>query len=643
MCGICGVYDEQRTAFPHLIRPMLDSMIHRGPDDEGIYQDEDVILGMRRLSIIDLDGGQQPIYNEDGSVALVFNGEIYNYRLVRANLEKKGHRFNTNSDTEVIVHLYEEYGVDCVLHLRGMFAFALWDTNTRNLLVARDHLGIKPVYYTTQGNRLIFASEIKTLLQHPAVEARLNLKALSDFLSLRYVPAPHTLFEDIMVLPPGHRIIHNGEDVRIESYWDVVFSEPSDTTRLSEQEYLIQLETMLRESVEMRLMSDVPFGAFLSGGVDSSTVVALMSQMLNTPVKTFSVGFRGEGAEDYSELPYARMVAEYYETDHYEVIVTPQDFIAHTEKIAWHLDQPLADYAEIAYYMVSELASRHVKMVLTGEGGDELFAGYGRYAGERYASVVQLTPQPLMSLALTVSKQFPRMRRPKAALFALAQADEATRHINWLPNFNSERKQALLTDEVSAALNGHATRDAFAAMLARSGSDDFLNRMLYTDTKLWLPDYLLSRGDKLTMSVSVEGRVPLLDYKLVEFAAKLPPDLKMNGGQRKYLLKQISRRLLPADIIDRKKKGFPVPVPIWLRREANPMMHDLLSSETIKRRGLFNADYVEMLINEHESGFANHATMLYGLMNLELWQSLFIDQQASCAPVAQTESVESVQ
>ncbi|MFX0195704.1 MAG: asparagine synthetase B family protein, partial [Candidatus Hodarchaeota archaeon] len=385
-----------------------------------------------------------------------------------------------------------------------------------------------------------------------------------------------------------------------------------------------KLEELLRESVRLRLMSDVPFGAFLSGGIDSSTIVALMSQFLDEPVKTFSVGFKGDG-EEFSELPYARLVAEQYQTDHHEVIIGPKDFIDCFEKVAWHLDQPIADEAGVANYMVAKLASRHVKMVLTGEGGDELFAGYARYAGERLSPVFKRIPSPIRSLALGVSNHLPGLRRPKIALYALCQSDEATRFANWFPFFSREMKADLLSNELKEELNGSSAVHVFAEHLARTDGTDPLSRMLYVDTKLHLPDDLLARGDKLSMAVSVEARVPFLDHKLVEFAASLPPHLKLRRLTRKYLLKKVSRIWLPPKIIERKKQGFPVPISVWFRKEVRPFVRDILSPAAIKRRGLFNPEYVEQLLNEHEAGLDNHGSFLFGLLSVELWHRLFID------------------
>jgi len=626
MCGITGVYQErgEPVAFETLAA-MMGIIGHRGPDDEGSYVEDGIGLGMRRLSIIDLEGGKQPIANEDGKVVTVFNGEIYNYRELRSELSGRGHKFASASDTEVIVHLYEEFGDECVQRLRGMFAFAVWDSRRRRLLIARDRLGIKPLYYTESKGRLIFASEIKAILQHPDIQARLDLQGLSGYLSLKYVPSPATMFEGIRSLPPGHRLICDTHGTTVKPYWDLSFAQ-NHTGKHSEAEYTEQLEALLKETVRIHLVSDVPFGAFLSGGLDSSTIVALMSQFLNDPVKTFSVGFEGNGAA-YSELPYARMVASRYRTDHHEVIIEPRHLINLAEKVIWHLDQPIADDACIANFMVAELASRHVKMVLTGEGGDELFAGYARYSGERLSPLFRYATPAGKFLALAASRRIPGLRRPKLALYALCQADEAKRLANWFPLFNCGMKASLLDDEVKATLNGTSADDIFADHLSRTDGRDPLSRMLYVDTKLWLADDLLARGDKTSMAASLEARVPLLDHKLVEFAASLPPQLKIRRFTRKYLLREVSRALLPAEIVNRKKKGFPMPFAVWFRKDARSFLHDILSPATVRRRGLFNPAYVESLLHQHDTGFADHGTLLWSLLSVELWHRLFIDSK----------------
>ncbi len=634
MCGICGFYEYQnhKPAGRQILGDMLNVMHHRGPDDSGVYLDKDVALGMRRLSIIDLDGGKQPICNEDGTLVTVFNGEIYNYRSVREQLENRGHTFATASDTEVIVHLYEDFGEECVQHLRGMFGLALWDTKRRRLFVARDRLGIKPLYYTQTGGNLIFASEIKAILQHPAVQVRLNAEGLNNFLSLKYVPAPQTMFDGIHALPPGCSLICDANGVKIVRYWDLSFANHHNGD-LREEVYAEQLESLLRECVKLHLVSDVPFGAFLSGGVDSSTIVALMSQSLNEPVKTYSVGFEGDG-EAFSELPYARLVAKKYQTDHHEVIIGPSNLVDLAEKVVWHLDQPLAEQATLANYMVAELASRQVKMVVTGEGGDELFAGYARYSGERLSPLFQLFPKAVKSLAIATSDRIPGLRRQKLALFALCQPEEAPRFVNWFPLFNSKMKQALLSPELKETLSACDADEVFAEHLARTDATASLNRMLYVDTKLWLPDLLLARGDKMSMAVSLEARVPFLDHKLVEFAATLPQKLKVKRLVRKYLLRKVSEAWLPREILHRKKQGFPMPSSLWLRNEARPFLRDVLSPSAVRRRGLFNPPFVEKLISQHESGFADHGSLLWGLMSVELWQRVFMDSHVRRQQVA---------
>jgi asparagine synthase (glutamine-hydrolysing) len=638
MCGIAGILndDERRPADAEVLSRMLDRIVHRGPDDEGRLVDANLAMGMRRLSIIDLSGGHQPIFDESGRFGIVFNGEIYNYIELRRELIGRGHRFATDSDTEVIIHLYEEAGPKCVEHLRGMFAFAIWDSHTRELFIARDRLGIKPVYYTRANGALIFGSEIKSILQHPAVRPELEFDAMSHYLSLKYVPAPHTLFRGIASLPPGHCLTARDGSINIRQYWDVSFTadpwgklpachpQPERHALSSHIDDCEQrLSDLLYESVRIRLRSDVPFGAFLSGGIDSSLIVALMSEILAEPVKTFSVGFQGGTEAD--ELRYAREVAQRFGCDHHEIVVRGKDFIEQAETVIWHLDQPIADQATMATFMVSRLASQHVKMVLTGEGGDELFAGYARYVGERYSRWFRMMPSPIGRTLRWVLPKLPGLKRPKIALHALTYRDEATRFANWFPLFNDDAKAGLLSREFLRSCTGPSTSTVFAEHLVRCDARDSLGRMLYVDSKLWLPDYLLLRGDKLTMANSLEGRVPLLDHRLVAFAASLPSHLKLNGKTRKYLLKKFARKLLPDRIIDRPKQGFPIPIADWLRAEAKPMLRDLLSTQSIHRRGFFHPSYVERLIREHETRFADHSDLLWGLMSLEIWQRQFLD------------------
>ena len=637
MCGIAGIfeYEGRSCVETKMLERMLSVLYHRGPDDVGMFSEERIGIGMRRLSIIDINGGKQPISNEDGTITVVFNGEIYNYRELQDKLRDNGHILSTCSDTEVIVHLYEELGEDCVRELRGMFAFAVWDSLRHRLFIARDRLGIKPLYYKNDRGRVVFASEIKALLQHPEIEASLSLASLGHYLSLKYVPAPQTMFADIVALPPAHTLTCDRKGIKMRRYWSLSFVN-NGIGQSSEEDCADQLETLLRESVRMHLVSDVPFGAFLSGGVDSSLIVALMSQILDRPVRTFSVGFEGKGSEPFSELPYARLVAERFVTDHYEVHVKADDLMNLAEDVIWHLDQPIADNACVANYMVSRLAAQHVKMVVTGEGADELFGGYARYAWEQMSWLIPFVPEHVRSSALKLVQGLPGLRRPKIASFALCHPDEVTRLVNWFPLFNRQMKSSLLTKESFQQLVDPYSEEVFRQRLAETDADDRLSRMLYVDTKLWLPDDLLARGDKTSMAASIEARIPFLDHKLVEFAACLPPHMKVKRLSRKYLLRKIARRWLPTEVVDRKKAGFPMPFSSWFRKEARCFVHDLLSPSTVKRRGLFSPAYVETLLADHDTGAEDHSHLLWGLLSVELWHRAFLDSatarvKADCA------------
>jgi asparagine synthase (glutamine-hydrolysing) len=626
MCGIAGIVEYGGRKAPDIdfLGNMLLSLHHRGPDDGGMLLSGNAAIGMRRLSIIDLAGGKQPIWNENGTVAIVCNGEIYNYRELQERLRSKGHILTTSSDIEVILHLYEDLGEGCVKELRGMFAFAIWDSGSQRLFIARDRLGIKPLYYKDDGRSLIFASEIKAILRHPEVHPCLDMEALGHFLSLKYVPAPATMFSGIRALPPAHTLTCDRMGVKLRQYWTLSFDH-SPRNYQDEETCAEELEALLRESVRLHLVSDVPFGAFLSGGVDSSLIVALMSQTMGSPVKTFSVGFEGAECQAFSELPYARLVSERFGTEHHEICLRPEDLTNLAEKVVRHLDQPIADNACIANYMVSKLAAEHVKMVLTGEGGDELFAGYARYSGERLAPVLRRVPKPAKALALELLHRLPGLRRPKLAMLALCEPEEARRMASWFPLFNRTMKSSLLTASSLHALADPYSEDIFRRHLAQTDATHWLSRMLYVDTKLWLADDLLARGDKTSMAASIEARVPLLDHKLVEFAASLPPNMKIRGLTRKYLLKKVARKWLPPEVIDRKKEGFPIPFSVWFRKECRPFLHDALSIGTVKRRGLFDPDYVQKLLVEHDSGAADHGQILWGLLSVELWHRSFLD------------------
>jgi asparagine synthase (glutamine-hydrolysing) len=633
MCGIAGVHEwaGRGRVDPGIAWGMLDVIAHRGPDDEGFHMTERVALGARRLSIIDVTGGHQPIANEDGTVVAAYNGEIYNYRALRDRLRRAGHTLSTESDTEVLVHLYEELGDALLNELDGMFAFAIWDERRQRLLLARDRLGIKPLYVCHNDTRVVFGSEVKSLLCHPDVPARTDLDGLAAFLLLKYVPAPRTMFAGISALPPGHLLVSDRDGVRIRRWWDLSFRRPPEPPR--EEDAAEELRTLLEQAVRSHLVSDVPFGAFLSGGIDSSTVVALMARELRHPVRTFAVGFEGPG-EQLSELPYARMVADRWETQHEEVLVGARDLVERAAEVVWHLDQPIADMACLANLVVAELASQRVKMVLTGEGGDELFAGYARYTGERLAPLFERVPPPLRRLGLALNEGWPGQSRPRIALHALCQPDAHHRLAIWFPLMRPEARAELAAGDLAAAVARVSPVSLFADALGRTDAPDSISRMLYVDTKLWLADDLLARGDKMSMAASLEARVPLLDHRLVEWAASLPPSLKVRRLARKYLLKKVAADLLPDPILRRRKKGFPVPMDAWLRGEAREMCHDLLSPTTVRGRGLFASDAVAALLDEHDRGAADNAPVLWALMSIELWHRAFIDGRRPSAAVS---------
>jgi asparagine synthase (glutamine-hydrolysing) len=625
MCGIAGIYVSDGPApSEEDVAAMLDRIVHRGPDDRGTYRDGPLAFGNQRLSILDLPGGHQPITNEDGSVVVVFNGEIYNYRELAAHLRARGHVLRTDSDTEVLVHLYEEFGDGCVSELRGMFAFAIWDVKRRRLLLARDRIGIKPLYWTDDGRCLLFGSEIKALLRHRSVEARIDLDALAAFMLLRYVPAPGTMFDSVHSLPPGHLLVCDERGVKISRWWDLSFNRTSPGP--SEAEARAELLALLESAVSSHMVSDVPYGAFLSGGLDSSLVVALMAMRLGQPVRTFAVGYRGEGAA-FDEARYARMVADRYETDHHEVLIGAGDLVTNAQRLIWHLDQPIADDACLPNFMVALLARDHVKMTLTGEGGDELFGGYARYAVERLAPFSTRAPGAARATARRLALRRPGRSRRQIATYALAEAGESARFAMYTVLMHPELRAELSTGALSEAVGRVKPSEPFAEPLDRTDATDPLNRALYVDTQHWLPDYLLARGDKTSMAASLEARVPLLDHPLVEFAASLPAKLKINGLKmtRKYLLREVARDLLPAPVLSRPKKGFPVPMSVWLRGGARDFCRDLLEPNLVRRRGLFSPQVVTRLVDEHQSRTADHGSLLWGLMSLELWHRSFLD------------------
>lgn len=636
MCGICGVYNggSQEAASPQLIDQMTHLIEHRGPDDSGAHLDGPLGLGFARLSIIDLSGGHQPMCNETGDVWIVFNGEIWNYKTLRQELLARGHAFRTNSDTETIVHAYEEYGVDCIARLHGMFGLAIWDGPRKRLLLARDKAGKKPLYYSiVDGGDIVFGSEIKSLLTHPRVKREANTQALTDFLSVRYVPAPATLFANIYKVLPGHWLLYEDGKVHEECYWDYTFG-PTEERPIAD--YLDGIRRHVYRSVEERMMADVPVGSMLSGGVDSSIISGIMSKLTDHKVKTFAVAF---DHPDYSELPYARMVAEHFGTDHHELIVKSSDMTRYWPLLTWHRDEPVSEPSDIGVYLISKLARQHVKVVLSGEGGDELFAGYPKYVVDWLAKYYHILPPSVRNQVImpTIERLPYSMRKLKQAARNIS-APAPQRWMNWFGIFNGKLKEDLLSPATQAAIDMDSSRQ-FRYWLAKNPQRDDLSSMLYLDTKIWLPDNLLMKGDKMTMAASLEQRIPLLDYQLTEYAASIPSHLKIKDLKAKYMLKRAFADFLPEPILTRKKMGFNVPTGIWFREGQRDLISQLLLSERIRDRGYFNNDFIAHMVREHVEGQTNYQAQIFTLASLELWFRVFIDTPQLAKPECSTEDL----
>ena len=617
MCGIVGIVSLQgKPVFEQELRDMCLAIVHRGPDDEGVYLATGVGLGMRRLSIIDLDSGRQPVSNEDGSVWVVFNGEIYNFQELRREMEGRGHVFSTHSDTETIVHLYEEYGNHCVDHLRGMFAFALWDERRRQLLVARDRLGIKPLYFAEIGGRIIFASELKSILQLPEVGRNLNWSAVSHVFSFLSTPPTEAIIDGVHKLEPGHLLTASpGRAPVIERYWDLNF-EP-DYGR--EEDYFVErVRGLLEESVRLHMVSDVPLGAFLSGGIDSSSIVATAARLSPEPLKTFSIGF---SEPDYNELDHALLVAMLHDTDHHELTLGP-DALDQMEDLAWLLDEPFGDSSAIPTYMVSKLAAESVKVVLSGDGGDELFAGYDKYLVEQRERSYKSLPAPARSVLGAIGRNMPNGMLGRNFLRHMSLAG-AERYIDSVTLFRRDDMQDLFRPEFAELLAPYEPWRAKAAYMETSDRN-WLSNLQGLDMKNYLPLDILTKVDRMSMAHSIETRVPLLDHKLVEFAATIPPEMNLRGGTTKYILKRAMQGILPERIINRPKQGFAVPLGYWFRGKLGSYVRDLLLGDSSKRRGFFNTAYIENLVRRHEKG-QNLDLQLWTLISFELWSRTFLD------------------
>jgi asparagine synthase (glutamine-hydrolysing) len=630
MCGIAGLVASD-TLHPDdraRVAAMRDVITHRGPDDAGIYADAQAALGHRRLSIVDLATGHQPLANEDGSVWIVFNGEIYNHAAVRRELENVGHQYKTRSDTETIVHAYEQWGDGCVDRLRGMFAFAIWDAARRRLLLARDRLGVKPLYWALADGRLLFGSEIKSILESGLVAARADERLLPELLSTRYISGTHTLFKGINRLLPGHTLVFERGSVTTRGYWDVPREGRPAGAPLSDREAVDRFKSLLEESVRIRLMSDVPLGMFLSGGLDSSAIAALMAGMIDRPLQTFSVAFKDRA---FSELDYARQVSAAIGADAHEVVIDEHDFFGALPRLIWHEDEPIAHPSSVPLYFVSALAREHVKVVLTGEGSDELLAGYGKYlrgivnwrAGGAFAAV----PAPLRRwIAARVAPSFPGTlgRYARRSFLAVERTPEAMFFDNFAA-IGLARQRALLTGAVSSRSTAEAAYGPSRAYFdAPAAGSTLLDRLLYADIKTYLVE-LLMKQDQMSMAASIESRVPFLDHHLVEFVAQLPPRMKLRGLTTKWLLRQAVQGVLPKEILTRRKMGFPVPFSHWMRGSPVSIAREVLLDRRSRERGIAEPRAIEGLLDAHTKGQIDGGDAIWSLLNLELWYRTFID------------------
>ena len=637
MCGFCGVYNysgAQPVISSELIISMRDTMVHRGPDDAGIYisPDRNLGLGFRRLSIIDLsEHGHQPMCNEDGSIWIVYNGEIYNHAALSKSLKAKGHVYKSQCDTETIIHLYEEKGIDCVKELEGMFAFAVWDSRREKLFLARDRLGKKPLYYTITHGQFIFGSEIKAILKHPQIRPELDTTALYHYLTLYVTPSPMTLFQGISKLPAGHWVLCDaGGILQHKQYWDAIVPEKAEI--LPEEEHVREIRRLLTKSVEKRMMSDVPFGVFLSGGIDSSTNVALMAQLMNRPVDTFSVGFKDQ--PKYNEFDYARQVARDFKTNHHEVIIDHKDLMDYVPDLVFHQDEPLADWVCVPLYFVSKLARDNGTIVIQiGEGSDELFFGYDGYV--TYLNVYNSFWKPYLKLPKALRRLGYQAAVPLSPfvgkgpgikeILRCAATDE---ELFWggAIAFSQAQKDVLMDSSFpwSNMDTFNVIKNHYSRFDRLQPGSDFMQRMIYLELKHRLPELLLMRVDKITMSTSVEGRAPYLDQELVEYALRIPSHLKYKNGQKKYILKKAVEGIIPDNIIYRKKQGFSAPVKEWFKGELGSYISDAILNSRIRERGFFNYDYIGKLLRQQREGKADNSARLWILFNLSKWYDCWI-------------------
>ena len=628
MCGIAGWanLDSKKTSQngEAVLHSMCERMKHRGPDSEGLWVEDEVALGMRRLSIIDLHTGEQPVYSEDKQIVVVMNGELYNFREVRADLEKRGHKFETNTDTEILPHLYEEYGDAMLEHINGMFAFALWDKRKKKLLIARDKFGEKPLYYGVFEGKLIFASEPKVLLANPAVKAEINLDALRSYLSFDYVPAPSSIYKNIYKLPAAHLLIAENGEIKTRRYWNLTWEKREKQSLESSAE---ELRELLADAVRMRLVSDVPLGILLSGGVDSSTVAAFAAQFSSEKVKTFSIGFE---EDSFDESKFARQVATHLNTEHYEEKLSVEKAADLISEIGKWLDEPLSDGSLIPTFLLSRFVRKHVTVALGGDGGDEIFAGYPMYFAHKVAAVYGKIPgflrnnfiEPFVNNLPVSSKNLSFDYKAKRFVRA-SKYDLVTRHHSFFGSFSIEEQQSVLSKDVLAHSSGDIYRGA-KDLLQICDAKNEIEQMQFLDLNYYMAEDILTKVDRASMAVSLEVRAPFLDPRIAQFAAQIPLEYKLKGSKGKYILKKAMENMLPKNILHRPKKGFGIPIADWLKGRLNPLMHDLLNENRLKNQGLFNADFVQQLIKEHENNTASHHKQLWTLLVFQLWHDNFI-------------------
>jgi asparagine synthase (glutamine-hydrolysing) len=626
MCGICGklAFNRDATVPAPLVKSMADTISHRGPDDEGYFVSGPVGLGFRRLSIIDLSGGHQPLSNEDGSVHIIFNGEIYNYQELRRYLVGHGHVFKTQTDTETIVHLYEQLGEACVEKLRGMFAFAIWDDRNKSLFLARDRVGIKPLYYTQSRNSVVFASEIKAILADPEIKAEVRASMIDRFLSFDYLPGEETLFKNIYKLAPGHTLTFRAGKSYRRQYWDLQF-EPAPTTLPQAKSRLLHL---LEESVSLHMISDVPVGFLLSGGVDSTAMLALATGKTSHPLSSYTIGFSDTHVTD--ERPYARLAAQRYGSEHHETTINAAQFAEFLPSYIWHMEEPVCEPPAVALYYISKLAKEFVKVLISGEGGDEAFAGYSNYRNILWFERLKRFPTPVRQLFTAGFSMLAHFVWPgssaKSTHFLRSRLEDSYfgRTSHPARFFNHQWHQFYSSDFAQSVDKKFSSQPA-TKHLRNGHRVEPLAKMLYVDTKTWLPDDLLIKADKMTMANSIELRVPLLDHKILEFAASLPQNLKVHGFTTKYIAKKTLRGLVPREILDRKKTGFPVPYETWLRQDLKDWVHDLLLGSQATARGYFQKEAVERMLSEDiRSG--GYSKEIFDLTVLELWHREFVDK-----------------